>query len=517
MTEKTWSEYQQAIFEFTRSGEGNAMVLAAAGAGKSTTIIEAINYTVGTSLFLAFNKSIADELKDKGVNARTFHSICYSPVLRHFKLDKVEGNKTRLILRNEYPEEPEESIRAITPFVERMVSLAKNYALGLPDSDIEDTFDNWNDIRQKHSVELGGEWKIEDAIRFAREVFYLTLGIDQRKQPVQPFPVTHVDFDDLLYMTCLYNLNLRSFDFVFCDEVQDTNNIQRGVLRRMLGADSRLIAVGDNAQAIYGFRGSDTEAIGRFIEEFQCKIFRLPISYRCAESIVRYAQEYDTNILPRPGAPEGEVEHFEKWNISMLNPGDLVVCRNTAPLMSLAFHMLRMRKPVSMAGRDIQSSLHRIISAVCKRLRDDSPTVSDFRAMLINWQYSETQKYIKSDENKKAESVADRCGALLALCDSVSPDDTVHSLVDILDEVFRDKNDSVKLSSIHRAKGLEADTVWWLDSWLCPSMWAEKDWEIEQERNLCYVAITRAKNRLYKIDTQKPKSIEEQRKAFTRQ
>src|SRR3546814_9596201 len=64
------------------SSDLNAIVEAVAGSGKSTTIIEAMKKVRGNSIFLAFNKAIADELKAKGVNARTFHSLVFSPVMR---------------------------------------------------------------------------------------------------------------------------------------------------------------------------------------------------------------------------------------------------------------------------------------------------------------------------------------------------------------------------------------------------------------------------------------------------
>jgi DNA helicase II / ATP-dependent DNA helicase PcrA len=58
----------------------------------------------------------------------------------------------------------------------------------------------------------------------------------------------------------------------------------------------------------------------------------------------------------------------------------------------------------------------------------------------------------------------------------------------------------VTLATIHKAKGLEANRVWFLCPSLCPSKWARQDWQKAQERNLIYVAITRAKSELIKIE-----------------
>ncbi|HEY3473413.1 MAG TPA: ATP-binding domain-containing protein, partial [Anaerolineales bacterium] len=55
-------------------------------------------------------------------------------------------------------------------------------------------------------------------------------------------------------------------------------------------------------------------------------------------------------------------------------------------------------------------------------------------------------------------------------------------------------------STIHKAKGLEADKVFWLNSSKCPSPWARQPWQLQQEYNLCYVATTRAKTTLVLIE-----------------
>ena len=71
-----------------------------------------------------------------------------------------------------------------------------------------------------------------------------------------------------------------------------------------------------------------------------------------------------------------------------------------------------------------------------------------------------------------------------------------------IDEIFpkRDKKDGISLSTIHKAKGLEANNVFIACESLMPSKAAKKDWEIRQEYNLMYVAYTRAKNILGFID-----------------
>jgi DNA helicase-2/ATP-dependent DNA helicase PcrA len=62
------------------------------------------------------------------------------------------------------------------------------------------------------------------------------------------------------------------------------------------------------------------------------------------------------------------------------------------------------------------------------------------------------------------------------------------------------KGDAVVLATIHKSKGLEAPRVFWLGRAECPAKWAKQDWQKEQERNLCYVATTRAQEELHMIE-----------------
>ena len=90
-------------------------------------------------------------------------------------------------------------------------------------------------------------------------------------------------------------------------------------------------------------------------------------------------------------------------------------------------------------------------------------------------------------KNKKARRVVNK---------KVTFTDPVAAVCDEIDSIFSDEigSDVILLSTIHKSKGREWNTVIWLQTG--PSKWARKDWELQQEDNLCYVASTRAKQRL---------------------
>lgn len=483
-TTRRWSTFQTSIFAFVEHGQGNAIVEAVAGSGKSTTIIEAMKLVRGSAIFLAFNKSIADELKKKGVNARTFHSLCFGVVLNSLKAT-LEQDKLKKLLRENAGLEsgPDEMSvaeeRLYGAFAMRLVGLAKQVGMGFL---TPDTFDAWVDICNHHDIEPESELaNLQRGIEIARMLLDWSNKDRQR-----------VDFDDMLYIAVRDRLSLPKFDFIFVDEAQDTNMIQREILRMIQRPGARMVAVGDPAQAIYGFRGADARSLHMIAQEFNAVTLPLSISYRCAASVVKYAQQWVDHIQAREGAPEGEVNRRGlDWSPEDFSPNDLVVCRKTAPLISLAFKCIRFNVPAQVMGRDIGQGLKALIKKMNPR------NIDDLVVKLGKFQEREIAKARKDDDEKKIESIQDKVGSLLFLIDALREDRRDLQGLDAgIDYLFKDKQNAVKLATIHKAKGLEADTVWWLDFDQCPAQWARQPWQKQEEIHLCYVAATRAKNTL---------------------
>lgn len=479
---KVWSQYQNAVFNFVRHGQGNAIVNAVAGSGKSTTIEQANKFVHGESLFLAFNKAIADELKARGLNARTFHSLCYGPVLRATGAKQVDENKLFKMMKEHWNEQQN---FLYGNWARKLIGLAKQNGIGCI---IDNTRSAWIDIAEHHDLALNPEDGVdpEYGLDLCRKFFEVNIASSM------------VDFDDLLYYAVRYTIPLKKYDFIFCDEGQDTNAIQRAILKKVRKNSSRMIVVGDRSQAIYGFRGADSNSLDLIRDDFDCTELPLSISYRCARKIVEHARQWENTILPREGAPEGVVEERKTdWNISEFTEDDLVVCRTTAPLISIAFRMLKKRLPVKILGRDIGVGLKRLVE------KTKATTIDTLEEYLVRYCQREVSKYMQRGEEKLAEAVTDKVDALLVLCDSLAENErTVAELLRVLDSIFNNRSDCVTLCTIHKSKGLEADRVFWVNSSQCPSRWAKKPWQIEQEHNLCYVATTRAKNTLVLIETE---------------
>jgi len=308
-----------------------------------------------------------------------------------------------------------------------------------------------------------------------------------------------VDFDDMLYFAVRDGLVLPKYDFIFVDEAQDTNAIQRAILRKLMNAGTRIIAVGDPAQAIYGFRGADSDSLDLIATEFNCTRLPLSISYRCPQAVVNFARQWVSHIEPAATAPEGSVEMLgTKWDSSVFQANDLVVCRTTAPVITLAYSLLKARVPVRVMGREIGQGLKNLIN------KQNAHTIDALVEKLEVYRTREVEKATAKMEDAKAEAINDKVDAVLCLIDGLDEGDrSINSLMSVIDTLFADGVNKTVLATIHKAKGLEADRVFWLNSSACPAKWARQDWQKQQELNLCYVATTRAKSALILIEAGK--------------
>lgn len=336
------------------------------------------------------------------------------------------------------------------------------------------------------------------AIALAREVLALSLT-----------RWGSIDFDDMLYMPVVFGAPLQKFDYVFVDEAQDISDIQRALLKNAMKKRGRLIAVGDPAQSIYGFRGADSESLNNIATQFGAKSLPLSISYRCPKKVVAEAQKYVSHIQPHESAPEGTVTSAGYYNHTMFKRDDLVVCRMTAPLINLAYHLIGNKVPATILGRDLGKGL---ITLIEKRLKAKS--IEDLRTKLDDWLKLEKERLLRNDSDADITKIEDKYNIVMTFI-HCSGADTIQALIKAINDLFNNDRGGVKLATIHRSKGLEAERVMFLDSYLIPSKHAKLPWQRKQEKNLAYVAITRAKSSLVYIKSPRNSfMVSQQTRAF---
>lgn len=482
---RIWSEYQLNLFGDAAVGKGNRIVIAVAGSGKTSSGEQMVKRARGSHVYLAFNKPIATELASRGLNGRTFHSICYSVVTKARNAKTVDADKLRRICDAKLSGDDGAMYGS---FISRLVGLARNAGIGCLVDNVDSA---WYDLIEHHDLQLESETAtMEKAVELAQQL--LTWSNES----------TMVDFDDLLYFAVKDGLVLPKFDNVFVDEAQDTNAIQRAIIRKMMKPTSRLFAIGDPAQAIYGFRGADSNSMNLIKEEFNCTEMPLTVSYRCPIAVVEYAKQWVDHIEAAPNAPAGEVVDMGyDWKVDGFQPNDLVVCRTTAPVITLAYRMLKARVPVRVMGREIGQGLKALIKKM------NAGDMDTLERKLQMWSERECEKARAKNQDSKVEAIQDKCDAIMCLIDGLQEGDrSVYALMNVIDKLFADQDNVTVLATIHKSKGLEADRVFWLNSSQCPSKWAKQDWQKQQEANLCYVATTRAKKSLFLIEEKKEKS-----------
>jgi DNA helicase II / ATP-dependent DNA helicase PcrA len=195
-------------------------------------------------------------------------------------------------------------------------------------------------------------------------------------------------------------------------------------------------------------------------------------------------------IESHPSAPIGSVSEQSSWSPSDILPHHAVLCRNTAPLIATAFSFIAQRKACHVLGREIGQGL----VALAKKLKPIS--LFDMERKLEEYEHKQLQK--ASDDPAKQAAVLDRCECLRVFVRNSKDLEDVESQIT---KMFEDKSGGVTFSTIHKAKGLEWETVYILNRWLMPSKYATQPHQQKQERNLIYVAITRAKLNLVYITT----------------
>lgn len=488
----TPSTYQQAIYDFVGSGEGSAVVIAVAGSGKTTTVMQALQQIPPSedAQLLAFNAAIAAELKARipvqlhHVSAATFHSVGYQSVKRHFglrNLDTVSG-KLRQLTR-QYLDFPDR--RTYDTFICRLVGLARGAGIGAL---VPDEAEAWTALVEHHDLFLDGGDE-DRAIELARDLLNRSTEAAERDYLI--------DFDDQLYLPVLWRLPVPPKAWVLVDEAQDTNPVRRALLDMLAIEQGRLLAVGDPKQAIYGFTGASYDAIAQIAETWSARELPLSICYRCARAIVAYAQKLVPYLEPAPDAPQGTVETISVRQAQrQLTSADAVLCRNNAPLIGLAYELIAQGTPCQVLGRDIGTSLRQLVD----RLK--ATGLDDLGRRLEEYRRRETQKYRDRDQLAKVDAINDRVDCVETIIDHLDEDRmTLDGLRDALDRMFGDTvTQKLTLSTIHKAKGREWPQVAVLRPDLLPAPWAKQAWQREQEQNLQYVAYTRAKSALYLLE-----------------
>ena len=490
------STYQENIYKWVSEGSGNAIVNAKAGSGKTTTAVNAVDRMSGDVLMLAFNKKIATELQNRLVtmgypnaSAATFHSESLKSLAK--AKGKMSVNNSKVYNFVEYFTQEGELMKCRKAIMD-MVRFAKEYGFGVSGCNTVDDINAWVNIIQHNDIDIDADVSLETIIDVCQKV----LDLNNRD-------VKSIDFSDMLYFPLLFDIDMIQYDWIIVDEAQDTNVCRKLLLKKMLKPGGRLIAIGDPNQAIYGFTGAENNSMELIKTMFDAVELPLSVCYRCGKKIIESAKEYVADIEAFENNSDGEIssikyDEFVKSTPSLnLNKKDGIICRNNSPLVALAFALIREGIGCRIEGKDIGQNL----ITLTRKWK-----VKDLATFTLRLQKHFDRESEKASKAKLAllEDKFDTMMILIERCQTLGKHD-VASLQKLISDMFSDNDDFktpnvVTLSSIHKSKGLEFDNCYILGmSQFQPSKYAVLDWMKEQEKNLSYVAITRAKQKLIHI------------------
>jgi len=510
---------------------GPVCLLAGAGTGKTRTITHRIAHGVLSGAYsparvmaLTFTSKAAAELRSRlrvlgvsGVAARTFHAAALAqlgyfwPQLTGTGLPRILGQKGRLVA---------DAARALR--IELDTATLRDAAAEIEWRKISAlTIEQYREAAAMRPLPAG--LTPERAVELQERYEAMK---DERRQ---------LDFEDVLLATAgmieaepwVAQQVREQYRFFVVDEYQDVSPLQQRLLELWLGGRDDLCVVGDASQTIYSFAGASARYLLGFASRYrEARIIRLEQNYRSTSAIVAAANRL---VRDRPGAlslratagasepptvtayrddrgeAEGVAERIADQIASGTRPEEIAVLfrvngQSQAIESALAARGIGSQVhggPRFFELQEVKQALMMLKGATVAPLSEPLfKTVSDVLRSL-GW----TQ-----DPPETAGAVRDRwesLNVLMTLAEESPSGTTLRQFVDGLLERAADQHEPersvVTLATMHSAKGLEWHTVHivGLSEGLMPIGHARSEAEIEEERRLLYVGLTRARERLH--------------------
>ena len=536
---------QQAVAE---SISGPVVVMAGAGTGKTRAITHRIAYAVAMgrhdpakTLAVTFTNRAAGEMSRRlaglgvaGVRVRTFHSAALRqlrwawPQAIGGEMHDVIASKSSLV-----------------------ASAASQLRLGSDFATVRDlaTEIEWAKVMQVGPAEYAGVASLHGrrgpgglTVEQAGEVYE---GYERLKRSAG-----RIDFEDVLLLTVgvledrqdLRQQVQNSFAHFTVDEFQDVSAVQQRLLQVWLGDRDDVCVVGDVAQTIYSFAGADPSHLLQFGNQFDnTTVVSLARCYRCTPQIVQVAEDVladgvvSAQLLattkarrvplrsqvsdgPAPRVVQYADEPSEA--VAVVSQIRKLIAAGTPPreiAILVRINALTEQFEAALADAGIAYSVRggrrffdrpevrkgvSLLRGAARGAADIGQAPDDpitlVRAILSAAGWSEKPPTGTGAVREAWESLA----ALVGLCDEVVAADSSAGLNEIIREIARREEvqdapsvDGVTLASLHAAKGMEWDAVFLvgLVDTMVPMSHAETPAQVEEERRLLYVGITRAR------------------------
>ena len=537
------SKYQKEIIDFFKSNpHDNIIVKALAGTGKSTLICLLTEETSTSDIYVAFNSSIAEEFSRKINNpktkVKTLHSLGLAimnsnlsessskggigsrntsssgATLDNFKIHKIIDE---LIYETFGKYDKFEHKIFIKDNYVQLYNLCRLTCTNMSsDSEVEKLVEDYN-LFVDYSGNDFSSPLVSTMVTWLEE-------IDEKS--IEEFNNTRtIDFTDMLYITykklCSGEWKVPYYNYytnIYIDEAQDLSTIQLLMLKFIKRKGGRYIFVLDENQAIYSFAGGNAKSCALIPKLYApIKEFDLPINYRCPTShLAKVNRDFGIPIQPRPDAPVGSIKTIDKEEIKKyVHAGDLVISRKNKWLSDVILDLAIHGIPIYMEDKEMVEQIKKLVSsqkaASLYELKNKlEKIIKKYNVQLEKIVKKETEK--AEEDTKKMIDVSDTNSridninfikSILSYYSSQpqnkydKPDDFIR-YIDVLLNTKMPSN-CVRVCSVHKAKGLEAPQTFVLnEAKVCTDR--RNSWEQnEQEKNLSYISITRAKENLFLV------------------
>ena len=487
--EGPWSEEQRRIFSWFESGKGNLLVRARAGTGKTTTIKKAFDFAAEERmLYAVFNKKNQREAREKigdpRVDVKNLHSVGYACIQQVWPGsqpdDSVERSRVEDICGPSIPNE-------VAGAIERLVGFAKNTTIDTTKQDLLDIADDRMIDAQSFEHESLGGWTVDKLAEAALAVLDLSKSRD---------PLKRISFNDMVWLPVACKWVRPYFDLVVVDEAQDMSLPQLTMAKMAVKTSGRVCVVGDDRQAIYGFRGAAQDGLDMMKRSLQAGELGLTTTYRCPKMVVAIAQEIVQDYKAADTAPDGLVDSICETILSAkVKIGDVILSRSNAAMMPLCLSLLRKNIPARIEGKDIGKDLLATVRSF------KAKSVPDFLRKVEKWAERQRKRAEgRKNADDKIVQISDKEMTLVAIAEGLASVAEIEARISAL---FSDADSGVRpsvvFSSVHKAKGLEWDHVFLLSWTFRKALRGANPTRITEESNIWYVAVTRSKNHLTMI------------------
>lgn len=460
MTKLTPTSEQQAIIDEAKLGS-NLVVRAYAGSAKTSTCTMVSEVLVKTSLYVAFNKSIAEEAATKfpkHVDCRTMHSLAYREVMNPMYRLKLRGyfNMNDIDKLSEFKDFCKTGELDILQIKLDIVDCIKKYCQSkkkrpfVPKKLLERYGDNIlpTVVQYWHSI-----IDASDTTTMTHDVY---LKLYQLSQPILPAQV------------------------IYLDEAQDSNEVTLDIVLSQAMYGSQIILVGDSYQSIYGWRGA-VNALDTLPDSF--KELYLTISFRFTQDIADKATKLlsylgNTTPITGKGIPTVEI------------PTKVTIVRNNSTLIEDLLDASKKGQKVYVLA-DLKSVWSKLYHIAALKFGND-----------IHYPDKELLQYKSYKQLLEASESLPEIAKLLTITSILIRDDTMHNSIQTIKSVIvkKAKDADYTLTTGHKSKGLEWDEVTLAsDLFNIPEDYEGSlvDLLLEDQTGcLLYVCLTRAKSKV---------------------